>query len=156
MTEDQLSSLLRTIKRHEQPPPGYFDQLLRNVHRRQRSELLRLPLWRIALERVQTLFGEHSMGPASYASSMAVIVVIGVIGIGLLTPRKVEGPHAGAVVAQETKPAQPSLTLQSPMPSATASQPSLFPVNTSGATPIQPHYILDTRPPSHEAKLFGL
>ena len=157
MTEEQLCALLRALSVSNSRPPGYFDRLLQDIHRRQRAELLRRPLWKIALERVQTLFGEHSMGPASYASSMAIVVVIGVTAIGLLTPRKVEGPHGAAAAAvQETKPAQPALTLQSPVAPYTGSQPSLFPVSGPTTTVIQPHYILDTRPPSHEAKLFGL
>ena len=39
MTEEQLTALLR-LKRYEQPPPEYFDRLLQDIHRRQRTELL--------------------------------------------------------------------------------------------------------------------
>jgi hypothetical protein len=84
MTEEQLSALLR-IKRFEQPPPQYFDQLLQNLHRRQRAELLRRPLWKIAAERLQTFFSEHSMGNLSYAGALASALVVGVVGIGLMT-----------------------------------------------------------------------
>src|ERR1700709_2673263 len=84
MTEDQLSALLR-IKRFEQPPPQYFDRLLQDVHRRQRSELLRRPLWQIAAERTQTFFSEHGMGHLSYAGALASILVVGVSTIGLMT-----------------------------------------------------------------------
>src|SRR5581483_8970963 len=84
MTEEQLSALLR-IKRFEQPPPQYFDRLLQDIHRRQRAELLRRPLWKIAAERVQTFFSEHSMGHLSYAGALASVLVVGVAGIGLMT-----------------------------------------------------------------------
>src|ERR1700733_11750038 len=84
MTDEQLSALLR-IKRFEQPPPQYFDRLLQDIHRRQRSELLRRPLWKIAAERVQTFFSEHSMGHLSYAGALASVLVFGVVGIGVMT-----------------------------------------------------------------------
>ena len=39
MHDPRISALLR-LKRFEQPPPGYFEQLLSDVHDRQRTELL--------------------------------------------------------------------------------------------------------------------
>src|SRR5471030_154741 len=84
MTDEQLSALLR-IKRFEQPPPQYFDRLLQDLHRRQRAELLHRPLWKIAVERVQTFFSEHSMGHLSYAGALASVLVVGVTTIGFMT-----------------------------------------------------------------------
>src|SRR5471032_1827099 len=99
MTEEQLSALLR-IKRFEQPPPQYFDRLLQEVHRRQRTELLRRPLWKIAAERVQTFFSEHSMGHLSYAGALASALVVGVVGIGLMTSGgSVEQPSVKGTLA---------------------------------------------------------
>jgi hypothetical protein len=46
LNEQQLQALLR-LKRHEQPPPGYFDDLLHAIHRRQREEMLRRPAWQL-------------------------------------------------------------------------------------------------------------
>src|SRR3954447_6034095 len=85
MTEEQLSALLR-LKRHEQPPPGYFDDLLRAVHRRQREELLHRPLWRIALERLQCFFGEGTLAPVSYAGVLAAVAIAGVLTIQSMQP----------------------------------------------------------------------
>src|SRR5260221_6041477 len=84
MTDEQLSALLR-LKRYEQPAPQYFDRLLQDIHHRQRAELLRRPLWKIAAERIQTFFSEHSMGNLSYAGALASALVVGVVGIGLMT-----------------------------------------------------------------------
>jgi hypothetical protein len=46
----ELQKLLR-IKRFEQPPPGYFDRALIELHQRQREELLRRPATLIWWER---------------------------------------------------------------------------------------------------------
>ena len=110
MTEEQLSALLR-IKRFEQPPPQYFDRLLQDIHRRQRAELLRRPLWKIAAERVQTFFSEHSMGHLSYAGALASVMVVGVGAIGLMT----SGGGAEHVVADRAHFAK----TQRPAPSST-------------------------------------
>ncbi|MCX6978210.1 MAG: hypothetical protein NTX04_09815, partial [Verrucomicrobia bacterium] len=104
MTEEQLTALLR-IKRYEQPPEGYFDQLLKDVHRRQRAELLRRPLWRIALERVQTIFSEHSMGPIPYVAGLASMAVAGVVAIGLIAPAK-----RGETVVLQSAEVRPAVT----------------------------------------------
>src|SRR5947207_13192973 len=136
MTDEQLSALLR-LKRFEQPPAHYFDRLLQDVHRRQRADLLRLPLWKIAMERMQTFFSEHSMGNLSYAGALAAVLVVGVSTIGLMTPGSVQRtdlvskPSIADRVAftiQNTKPAPVLETpsLQSTLPgfeSVTSSQP---------------------------------
>lgn len=104
MTDEQLSALLR-LKRYETPPPAYFERLLHDVHRRQRAELLQRPLWRIALERMQTFFGEHSMSPASYAGAMAAFVALGAVTIGLMTPGDLEPKDSGSMtLASATAP----------------------------------------------------
>src|ERR1700744_1431075 len=103
MTEEQLSALLR-IKRFEQPPPQYFDRLLQDIHRRQRAELLRRPLWKIAAERLQTFFSEHSVGNLSSAGALASALVVGVVGIGLMTA---DGADKSGSIAAVPKPVAP-------------------------------------------------
>ena len=156
MTEDQLSALLRTVKRHEQPPPEYFDQLLRDLHRRQRAELLRRPLWRIGVERLQTFFGEHSMGPASYAGAMAAVVVLGVTVIGVAVPSKFEQVHPSGAIAQNAAATPTPFTLQ-PSQVSVASQTPLFPHTPRQAPSSQtpPRYVIDARPVLYENPSFS-
>lgn len=154
MTEEQLSALLR-LKRHEQPPAGYFDQLLRDIHRRQRSELLHRPLWKIAAERVQTFFGEHSMGHVSYAGALAMVLIGGIAAIGLIIPGgKIESPSTTlAVVPKVSRPAAPEklFTIQPSAPAPRLGPPSIATLQP-GTAPVvrQPRYVMDARPVSYE------
>ena len=113
LNEKQLQALLR-IKRYEQPPPGYFDDLLANIQKRQRAEMLRRPAWRLALERVRT-FAQSLRVDWQYTASMAGILLTGVAIIQMAMPKHkvapvaVAAPHMGA---QHTTVAyQPALTL---------------------------------------------
>ena len=154
MTEEQLSALLR-LKRYEQPPAPYFDQLLRDIQRRQRSELLHRPLWKIAAERVQTFFGEHSMGHLSYAGAMAAVLVLGVGAIGLMTPGG-NGGHANPGIVTAAKNPAPLaeekiLSLQASAAAPRLGAPALS-TTPPGFAPVvhQPRYIMDARPVSYE------
>jgi len=84
--EFDIQKLLR-LKRHEQPPPEYFEDFLREFHCRQREELLRQPLWRIALERMQAFFGELTVPRVAYAgATAAVLVSAGIASYNILNP----------------------------------------------------------------------
>ena len=152
MTEEQLTALLR-IKRFEQPPPQFFDRLLESVHRRQREELLQRSLWRIAMERVQTFFSEHSMGGVSYAGAMGVALVVGAGAIAVMMPVEVE--KSTFVAATTPKQAKPGtvLTLQPRLASAPAI-PVTFDSQLSQPTQSQSgkfrRYIIDARPASYD------
>jgi hypothetical protein len=152
MTEEQLTALLR-LKRYEQPPPEYFDRLLQDIHRRQRTELLRRPLWKIAAERMQTFFSEHSMGHLSYAGALAVALVGGIIVIGLMTPSgglKERVEPTTTVASAEASPAQDKLlNLQNASLPKLVTQPLQAPqaAQTSAREPL---YVIDARPVSYE------
>ena len=153
MTDEQLSALLR-LKRHEKPPEGYFDGLLRDIHHRQRTELLRRPLWKIAAERVQTFFSEHSMGHLSYAGALAAVLVVGVAAIGLMTPGGNTGHEQPGFTVVAAKPA---LVAEEKILSLAANAaPKLdapaLPVTSPGFAPVghQLRYIMDARPVSYE------
>ena len=150
MTEEQLSALLR-LKRYEQPPPLYFDQLLRDIHRRQRSELLHRPLWKIAVDRVQTFFGEHSMGRASYAGAMAMVLVVGIAAIGLMTPGGNIERNSDALAYTRPAAAEKLIHIQPSAPAPKLGSPSLATAQP-GFAPVahQPRYVMDARPVSYE------
>ncbi len=82
LSEKHLQALLR-LKRHEQPPPGYFDDLLSNIHERQREELLRRPAWRLFLDRLRGFFASLDW---NYAGAMAVVLLVGLVSIRLAVP----------------------------------------------------------------------
>lgn len=131
LDENQLQTLLR-LKRHEQPPPGYHERFLEEFRRRQRAELLRRPLWQIALDRVQNFFGEHRPQPYAYATAAAcALAVLGAVGV-----QSFEQEKSGSAVAV-----------------APATEPGTAPARASRRTAsaeTQPRYVIDSRPVSYE------
>lgn len=157
MHDPRISALLR-LKRHEQPPPGYFDRLLEEVHRRQRTELLQRPLWKIALERTQVFFSEHSMGSLSFAGAMAVLLAVGVGVIGVVTPG---GSLPGTQVVAEAKAVKETpqhasagssnrMLVLGPQNRLDASKLNLQPRAEAGSQISAPRYIIDARPVSYD------
>lgn len=110
LNEKQLQALLR-LKRYEQPPPGYFDDLLSSIHERQREEMLRRPAWRLALERVSTFFQSMRVD-WRYASTMAGILLTGIGLIQIALPKHTPKQRAPMAVVAE--------------PVAVKSEPMLF------------------------------
>lgn len=174
MTEDQqqqkLSALLR-LKRYEQPPPGYFDKLLQDVHRRQRADLLRRPAWKLWLERVGTFFSEHSLGYGTYAGAATALVITGLAIFGSSFTGKPSGQAAAPALA--AAPARPidlrsdraateslfsldgeRLVMASlPEMDSPVANARLFPAPISRGTIAgrQPRYVIDAQPVSYEA-----
>lgn len=156
LTEQQLQALLR-LKRHEQPPPGYFDDLLKNIHRRQREELLHQPAWKISLERLRTFFGSMRLD-WNYAGTMAAILLIGIGAIQIALPKR---QPAHEQLAQ-TNPSSPQenvatvsadkeqfITLQPGNPSL-AIRKARRPAQNSTQPGMPTRFVIDTLPASYE------
>lgn len=156
-----LAALLR-LKRYEQPPPGYFDNFLHEFHRRQRAELLKQPLWRIALQRAQDFMFQLNLSTlTSYpAAATAVVVCAAVLSLKIY-----QAPDAGvsnvASVRVEQQAALPvahadeAWSLSTPV---TTRDSALFRnvsegIQTHRATAQQPRYVLDSTPVSYEPSL---
>lgn len=159
MTEEQLSALLR-LKRYEKPPEGYFEQLLEDIHRRQRAELLQRSVWRIAIDRVQAFFAQPAVGTWGYAGAVATVLVGGVFT--LLQMQPVENESASRAIAQTSPASQlaPATSPTSRILSLDGSAPALAPVSQaqefpttrsrSSFTAHAPRYVIDARPASYE------
>jgi len=158
LDEHELQKLLR-IKRFEQPPTGYFDRALIELHQRQREELLRRSATLIWWERFVCGLWKFRVPSYAYGAALGVfVVVVTIVGSGLWAPYKdatdssanrvvVSGPEAQEVVANR-------LSLGGNLDWSkfhqTASSPKVVPVIGPSQTAL-PRYILDGRPLSYKA-----
>jgi hypothetical protein len=155
--DNEITKLLR-LKRHEQPPPGYFDNFLHEFHRRQRDELLRQPLWRICLERAHDfMFRLNVPALTSYPAAVAaVLVCAAVVSLKIYqTPEPAEiSAQAGPVFTAPVN-TDAQLTLDaSPVATRVFSTKPLRNSNDSARThraAAPPRYVLDSVPVSYES-----
>jgi hypothetical protein len=150
---NEIGRLLR-LKRYEQPPPGYFENFLHEFHRRQRDEMLRQPLWRIALGRTQDFMMSLNVARiASYpVAATAVLLCAAVITIKIYQTT----PAPNVAGLSPTVPAQQATeggwSLAAPVSTRiTVSQPRPHLSTHRTATP--PRYVLDSMPVSYESSL---
>jgi hypothetical protein len=146
LNEQQLQALLR-LKRHEQPPPGYFDDLLQSVQRRQREEMLRRPAWKLMSERVGAFFASLRKDWA-YVGSMAGVLLIGIGAIQMALPKKV-----AVYTAQEQSGASPSIVQSAPSVATEPAELARGNVNLREKKALRagpPRFIIDTMPASYE------
>ena len=156
LNESDIGKLLR-LKRHEQPPPAYFDNFLHEFHRRQRDELMREPLWRISLQRARDfVFRLNVPGLTSYPAAVTAALVCAAV----ITLKVHQGPGEANMAAQNQVPVvataiqDSGLSLSSPVTTTRDFSGLLRNVNYTShthraATP--PRYVLDSTPVSYEA-----
>lgn len=149
--ETEIQRLLR-LKRYEQPPPEYFQSFLQDFQRRQRSELLRQPLWRIAADRVGAFLSEHSMPRYAYGMATSIVLAAGVFAGAMIVKdgssdrlvTKVTPPNRGTIVAAHSQLAING-QINPPIPADRS-----LPYQTDARGSVQPRYVIDARPVSYE------
>jgi hypothetical protein len=154
--DTEITALLR-LKRHEQPPPGYFEDFLHEFHRRQRDELLKQPLWRICLDRAHDFMlrlNVPALGsyPAAVTAALACAALISLKVYQTPVPERLSA-HAGPALTAPTN-ATSELTLASPVAQRFFSTQPLRRLDQRArahraATP--PRYVLDSVPVSYES-----
>ena len=148
-----IQKLLR-LKRYEQPRPEYFQDFLEEFQRRQRTELLKRSLWRIACDRTNAFVGHFSLPQYAYGmASAAVLVVAGLLSFGIM----IENPPVSQYAA-DTNGALDRVTPAGGAPLVYSSDGfnndrvfsndgAALHASISG----QPRYVIDARPVSYEA-----
>jgi hypothetical protein len=91
LDEQQVQQLLR-LKRFEQPPPGYFEQTLDELHFRMRAGFVNSSRNRSTrFSRLQELFSNLNsfrVPQAAYAGAFAIFLVVATLmGTGVWSPR---------------------------------------------------------------------
>jgi hypothetical protein len=143
MSHEPMHRVIR-LKRYEKPPEGYFDNFLRDFHRRQRAELLKPSLATLLLERLHGILGEIRVPAMAYAGATVVAVVASIAILGLPGHSQGEKPRAFAASYQQAPVTIPKMQPVSLRVDA-ASDPS--------ATAFPPSFILNARPANHESPL---
>jgi len=151
--ENDIGKLLR-LKRYEQPAPEYFENFLHEFHRRQRDELLRQPLWKIAVERAQDFMFNLSLAQlTSYPVAVAaVLVCAAVMSFNVLrTPQTNNFAATQSAVATPVAAADAWSLGKSISTQVFASQPARsFNQRQTHRAALPPRYVLDSMPVSYE------
>lgn len=158
LNDNEIGKLLR-LKKFEQPPAEYFENFLHEFHRRQRDELLREPVWRIAVQRAQDfMFRINVPALGSYPVALAAVLVCAAV----LSLKVYQTPEP-TVVAMEVPSVSAAVTANAGWSLSTA--PSTRDLGTSLAhnvkqnssarrtAAVPPRYVLDSTPVSYEPAL---
>ena len=147
LDENQLQALLR-LKRHEQPPAGYFENLLDRVHRRQREEMLRRSAWQIALDRVHAFFAPLQMD-WRHAGAMAAVLVVGIFAIRIAIPeRTADSPQFAQVATGNAQSASAQPFTLEPASARPFTAQENHRAQRDPSAPVR--FIIDAQPVSYE------
>lgn len=141
MANDPDISKLLSLKRYEQPPPGYHEDFLHEFRRRQRAELLRRPIWEIAWDRINSFAPAFRVPQLAYA---AILVAAASASTLIVTRQPATAPLAAAPSSA------PNLSLS---PSLPVTIGETLPVSTRADGSVPPHYVLQPQPVKNERPL---
>ena len=152
--DDQFQDLQRLLrlKRHEAPPPGYHDDFMREFHRRQREELLRRPLWRLALDRLEAMIPTFSPSRYAYVGAYATAIVTATVVSARILTAPVHSPtQANTTTVAAVSKNRPQINIYSDKPSSLRLSPELNfdeprRVATSSPAANRTRYVLDASP----------
>ena len=162
--DDEFKDLQRllSIKRHEAPPQEYFEDFLFEFQRRQRAEMLKRSLWRLALDRFEGALPNFSFPRYAYASASAMAVAAAVVVSGRIVtvPRtasapevavsaKVASPHHASslrVASQKFDFDTSKRSFRLPQMDSDHPRPAVASYASSNS---RPRYVLDTQPVSY-------
>ena len=150
---NEIGRLLR-LKRYEQPPPGYFENFLHEFHRRQRDELLRQPLWKIALGRAQDFMMSLNVARiASYPVAVtAVLLCAAVISLNIYQTSPAPNVTRLSPIVPAQEATEGGWSLAAPVSTGiTVGQPRTHFSTHRTTTP--PRYVLHSMPVSYESSL---
>ncbi len=85
--EDPILNFLR-LKRHETPTADYFERFIEEFHRRRSLELIRRPIWKLAVDRILSRLIDPARGfaPSRRATvGAALALALVAIGFGAVT-----------------------------------------------------------------------
>jgi hypothetical protein len=163
---DDLTDVQRLLrlKRYEAPAPEYFEDFLIEFQTRQRAEMLKRPLWRLALDRLEgalPTLPAFQLSQAAYAGSCALALVVA----GVASERILTSPPAGAALHADAgkgryaamtamAPTNSKIDFYSSKPAFRLSeldfnQPRPTAAAYTTATAASPRYVLDSQPVSY-------
>jgi hypothetical protein len=157
LDEQQVQQLLR-LKRFEQPPPGYFDQALDELHYRMRAGSVNSSArdqsgrnQSIRFSRFQEFFANLNsfrVPQAAYAGAFAIFLVIATLmGTGVWSPRpKVDFYNASAGAGQSNSDGIVGGRIQ--LTALRSEQQEIFPT-IKPSDNVTPRYILGGQPVSY-------
>ncbi len=160
--DDQFNDLQRLLrlKRHEAPPPEYFEDFLFEFHRCQRAELLRRPLWRLALDRLEGALPTFTPARYAYTGSCTAAVAVAALmsghilmrGAGVSHGTTLASANVGSSSTAHVSAKMPRFDFHSTrtsvrLPEPEFERPRQIAVSSRST---RPRYVLDTQPVSYE------
>jgi hypothetical protein len=155
---DELTEVQRLLrlKRYEAPAPEYFEDFLSEFQDRQRAEMLKRPLWRLALDRLEGALPTFQIAQLAYAGSCAVALLVAGISAERILTSPADGTLAsaktGLTAMEQPRALHPKIDFYASAPAFRLSELDFNqprPTATAYTTAASPRYVLDSQPVSY-------